>query len=179
MIDGEGDQDNGNFEISTEGHLSTKVKFDYEAKKLHHVRLRVADIKGAFAESKFTISVTNDIWDDAGLVGQLDNDKDGLTNSQEAVLKTDPNNPDTDGDGWIDGDEYYANSDPLRKDTDGDGLSDYEEFRYGTDPRKSDTDGDEVSDLIEIAKGTLPEDRYSYPKQTYEKIQTAIPIHRQ
>ena len=118
---------------------------------------------GGYVEKIFSISITNDIWDDSGVIGQLDDDKDGLTNAQEVALNTDKNNPDTDGDGWNDGDEYYANSDPLQGDTDGDGLNDYEEFLNGTDPRKSDTDSDGFNDRAEIEQGTLPEDRYSYP----------------
>jgi len=35
----------------------------------------------------------------------LDTDGDGLTDTQEAIYGTDPNNPDTDGDGYLDGDE--------------------------------------------------------------------------
>ncbi|MGE0712045.1 MAG: hypothetical protein AB7N76_31440 [Planctomycetota bacterium] len=35
--------------------------------------------------------------------GSLDPDHDGLTNDEEALFGTDPNNPDTDGDGIIDG----------------------------------------------------------------------------
>lgn len=42
-----------------------------------------------------------------------DTDGDGLTDSQEAALGTDPNNPDTDGDTFNDGAEVAAGSDPL------------------------------------------------------------------
>jgi len=35
----------------------------------------------------------------------VDSDKDGLTNTVEILLGTDPNNPDTDGDGLTDGTE--------------------------------------------------------------------------
>ncbi len=54
-----------------------------------------------------------------------DDDGDGLTADQEALLQTDPADPDTDGDGWLDGDEYFVYfTDPLSADTDGDGLPD-------------------------------------------------------
>ncbi len=54
-----------------------------------------------------------------------DNDGDGLSSEQEALLGTDPANPDTDGDGLSDGDEYFIYfTDPLSVDSDGDGLSD-------------------------------------------------------
>lgn len=39
----------------------------------------------------------------AGPQGPLDRDNDGLTDDEEALFGTDPNNPDTDGDGIIDG----------------------------------------------------------------------------
>lgn len=38
-----------------------------------------------------------------GAAGNLDPDNDGLTNAEEALFGTDPNNPDTDGDGILDG----------------------------------------------------------------------------
>jgi hypothetical protein len=46
-----------------------------------------------------------------------DSDSDGLTNSQEFTLGTDPLNRDTDGDGFSDGDEVNAGTDPLNKDS--------------------------------------------------------------
>lgn len=45
--------------------------------------------------------------------GSADHDGDGLTNNQEALLGTDPLNPDTDGDGATDGEEFTAGTDPL------------------------------------------------------------------
>jgi serine/threonine-protein kinase len=43
----------------------------------------------------------------------VDTDADGLPDTQEAQLGTDPNNPDTDGDGFSDGDEVKAGTNPL------------------------------------------------------------------
>lgn len=81
-----------------------------------------------------------------------DKDGDGLTNSFEKSIGTDPNNPDTDGDGLKDGEEVNTyNTDPLRPDTDSDGLSDGDEvLRYKTNPLKADTDGDRLSDGEEV-----------------------------
>ena len=111
---------------------------------------------------------------------QTDSDCDGLTDSEEQKLGTNPNNPDTDGDGLWDGYELgisynpdpfncaqqnFQNnvynptghtSDPTLKDTDGDGLSDGEEQKLGTDPNNPDTDGDGLSDGEEQKLGTDP-----------------------
>ena len=42
-----------------------------------------------------------------------DDDGDGLTNSEEEDLGTDPSNPDTDGDGYTDAEERHAGTDPA------------------------------------------------------------------
>jgi serine/threonine-protein kinase len=42
-----------------------------------------------------------------------DTDGDGLADTDEVTLGTDPNNPDTDGDTYSDGDEVTAGTDPL------------------------------------------------------------------
>ena len=83
-----------------------------------------------------------------------DLDGDGLLNTEEKQIGTNPLNRDTDGDGLSDGDEVHKyRTNPLLKDTDGDGLSDYEEiFKYMTDPLKKDTDGDGLSDGDEVLK---------------------------
>ncbi len=51
-----------------------------------------------------------------------DADDDGLTNLEEAIIGTDPNNDDSDGDGIKDGDEVPDVNNP--RDTDGDGFID-------------------------------------------------------
>jgi hypothetical protein len=45
---------------------------------------------------------------------EKDGDNDGLKDWEEALWKTDPNNPDTDGDGTPDGEEVAKNRDPLK-----------------------------------------------------------------
>jgi hypothetical protein len=74
--------------------------------------------------------------DAVGDVCDPDIDGDGLVNEQEAVLGTDPRNPDTDSDGLTDGEEVNVyTTNPLNPDTDGDGLTDGEEVNvYGSDP---------------------------------------------
>ena len=59
--------------------------------------------------------------DDPEVIG-MDDDNDGLSNSSENELGTNPNKPDTDGDGLNDRDEIIFGSNPLISDTDNDGL---------------------------------------------------------
>lgn len=64
-----------------------------------------------------------------------DLDGDGLTNEEENILKTDPENPDTDMDGLSDREEVKIyHTDPLNQDTDGDGYFDGDEVEHGYDP---------------------------------------------
>ncbi len=87
-----------------------------------------------------------------------DRDGDGLSDAQEEVVGTDPDNPDTDADGLLDGEEVLTwGTDPLNRDTDGDILLDGDEVHtYGTSPTNPDTDGDGIPDGVEIAMGTDP-----------------------
>ncbi|MBI5474344.1 MAG: OmpA family protein [Ignavibacteriae bacterium] len=116
-----------------------------------------------------------------GSSGSDDNDFDGLTNSQEAQLGTDPIQPDTDGDGLKDGEEVNVTktnpknadtdedglkdgaevqtykTDPMKPDTDEDGLKDGDEINtHHTDPSKTDTDVDGLKDGDEVTRGTDP-----------------------
>ena len=68
-------------------------------------------------------SGANEIWnlDNISVIGcpaatpspDSDSDGDGLTDAEEAILGTQPNNPDTDGDGQSDGDEVVAGTSPT------------------------------------------------------------------
>jgi hypothetical protein len=65
----------------------------------------------------------------------IDSDRDGLSDEEEKVLKTNIN----------------------KYDTDKDGLSDYDEVKiYGTDPVKADSDGDGYLDGDEMKNGYNP-----------------------
>lgn len=97
--------------------------------------------------------------------GSVDSDNDGLTDAQEAILGTDPNDSDTDDGGVNDGDEVANGTDPLDStddnqapvDSDGDGLSDALEATLGTDPNDTDTDDDRLLDGLEVnTHGTDP-----------------------
>ena len=73
----------------------------------------------------------------------LDSDNDGIIDTEEAKLGTNPNLIDSDFDGLSD---YYeiniSKTDPLKADTDDDGLNDGNELELGLDPLKADSNGD-------------------------------------
>ena len=91
-------------------------------------------------------------------VAQLanDDDGDGLSNSEELQIGTDPTDSDSDDDGLNDGEEATWDTDPLNPDSDGDTLPDGEEVQNGTDPANADTDGDGQPDNEDPAPGELP-----------------------
>ena len=89
----------------------------------------------------------------------FDSDDDGLTNSEEEELGTDPESADSDGDGLDDAEEVDGGTDPLVADSDGDGLSDGDEVNdHGSDPNEVDSDGDGYEDAWEVAEGSDPVD---------------------
>jgi len=98
-----------------------------------------------------------------------DTDGDGLLDSEERAIGTDPLNPDTDGDGISDFDEVSMGYNPLvpdsdkdgipdgQDDFDNDGISNADEADQGTCPYLSDSDIDGISDGEEINEyGTDP-----------------------
>ena len=104
-----------------------------------------------------------------GLDDVIDSDADGITDSAEGLLGTDPDDPDSDNDGLTDGEEVGSNgvldpgeTNPLDGDSDDDGLSDSDEVNgtgllgpYSpTDPLDVDTDGDGISDGVEAGVST-------------------------
>lgn len=81
-----------------------------------------------------TLSLDTD-GDRIGNACDPDIDGDGLTNSAETALGTDPMNPDTDGDLLTDGQEVNTyGTDPLDADSDMDGYRDSTEIANGSDP---------------------------------------------
>ncbi|MCX5868074.1 MAG: thrombospondin type 3 repeat-containing protein [Proteobacteria bacterium] len=105
-----------------------------------------------------------------------DSDYDGLTNTVETAIGTDPRNPDSDGDGINDRAEVRDPNSPadtdgdgiidaLDTDSDGDGILDAEEGAGDVDRdrienfRDTDSDGDELSDR---------EERFTYGTDPYE-----------
>ena len=100
---------------------------------------------------------------------EQDGDCDGLTNYEESIIGTDPNNPDSDSDGVSDGYEIWMFYLPSCEDTDGngvldgdedydgDGLVNRDEEYYGTCPYAADSDFDGINDYEEIfSYGTDP-----------------------
>jgi Tol biopolymer transport system component len=94
----------------------------------------------------------------AALAGGVDTDGDGLTDTDESSLGTDPNAADSDKDGLSDGDEVKTTlTNPLLADSDGDGLPDGQEVQqFKTDPRNPDSDADLLKDGDEIQRNTDP-----------------------
>lgn len=90
------------------------------------------------------------IYDGGGLAGGMfrletntgtvftDSDGDGLTDPEEILYQTDPNNPDSDGDGFSDGEEVDAGTNPNDEndapvvDSDGDGVFDGDDMCQDT-----------------------------------------------
>ena len=71
-----------------------------------------------------------------------------MSNGEEEVFGTDPNDPDSDNDLLPDGYEVNTvESNPLLQDSDGDGLNDTVEWNItSTDPNNEDSDGDGLND---------------------------------
>jgi len=109
---------------------------------------------------------TNPVFGNGADDAAADPDNDGLSNAQEAVLGTNPSDPDSDNDGIDDGAEVGndgivdpTDTDPLDADSDGDGLGDGAEIvgqdgspNNGdeTDPLNPDTDNDGIGDGVEV-----------------------------
>jgi len=91
----------------------------------------------------------------AATFGTNDSDGDGLADSVESTLGTDPNNPDSDGDGLTDFYEVNIDLDPSG-------------YTAGTDydPNNPDTDGDGFWDGAEVQFGSNPLDAGSVPVGT-------------
>jgi len=101
----------------------------------------------------------------------IDTDSDGLMDTVELALGTDPRWGDTDGDGLPDGYELWEGLDPLDPldsdtDPDSDGLDNLAEYRLGTLPFAADTDGDRFWDGLEVERGTDPLAAWSFPNAT-------------
>jgi hypothetical protein len=106
----------------------------------------------------------------AGWAGKckVDGDRDGLTDSQEGYLGTNPGDSDSDDDALTDGDEVFVHhTNPGEDDTDGDGIPDGWEVQHGLNPLANDATLDADSDgwcnLLEWHYGTNPNSGASKP----------------
>ena len=108
--------------------------------------------------------------------GSDDPDGDGLDNTKEFELRTDPTKADTDGDSLTDAAEINDHqSDPLSVDGDGDGVPDKEEIEtHGTAANRADSDGDGFKDGFEIVSGSDPSDADVKPDVAPAQIQVNI-----
>lgn len=90
-------------------------------------------------EGGATQDVGAEVKDQQALFGEpIDKDGDGLDDTKETELGTDPNNWDTDGDELSDGDEVLVwKTNPLNPDTDGDKYQDGAEVKNGFNPNGS------------------------------------------
>ncbi|MEI6178648.1 MAG: hypothetical protein WCS43_17280, partial [Verrucomicrobiota bacterium] len=108
-------------------------------------------------------------------IEDVDSDGDGLTDAEEYVMATDPNNPDSDGDTLADLVEILAGTAPNNPDSDNDGLTDGEEYALGTNPNKADTDEDGSND----SEDAVPTDKAIWwpktPVPRYAIVATGIP----
>ncbi|MDP6195663.1 MAG: putative Ig domain-containing protein, partial [Candidatus Poseidonia sp.] len=108
------------------------------------------------------------------LVEDEDDDNDGMSDTNESIIGTDPYNPDTDGDGFCDGPgtgdgACYAGPDShpldpaLPVNTDGDAYPDEDPDGPGGLIADDDDDGDGYSDLIELTCESEPLNATSIP----------------
>ena len=88
----------------------------------------------------------------------FDTDGDGLNDSYEMDLMTNPNSTDTDRDGLDDLLEMELGTNPLHFDTDRDDLTDSMEVAWGSDPLDPDADGEGLKDHWEFLLRTNPWD---------------------
>ncbi|MDO6422645.1 hypothetical protein [Saccharophagus degradans] len=93
--------------------------------------------------------------------GGSDGDYDGLNNTKEYLLGTDPSHPDSDLDGELDGTDLFPLDRTKALDSDNDGLPDSWEMINGLDQLLPDdaqqhNDGDTLTNAQEYALGTDP-----------------------
>ncbi len=111
----------------------------------------------------YDASMTGSDMDCDGLLDSVDGDidGDGLSNTQEVSMGTNPRNADSDGDGVSDGNDALPLNSSETIDTDGDGIGNNAD---------TDDDGDSDSDVSEIAQGSDPLNASSTLDDTYFKI---------
>ncbi|WP_309400920.1 right-handed parallel beta-helix repeat-containing protein [Cerasicoccus maritimus] len=139
--------------------------------RFHYAADVVDDIADIGADEYSTVGVDFD----------LDDDGDGLSNGEELLAGTDPDEVDTDGDGLSDYWELQYGYNPVLAeplaDADGDGIPNQYEQRWGTDagdqadfPNVSGPNGFDGG-ILYIVDAALPDDSGTYDKKW---IQSAV-----
>lgn len=105
----------------------------------------------------------------------VDTDRDGLTDSLDSRLGTDPGTVDTDRDGLTDALEAQLGTDPRSADTDHDGLTDsFELTRTHTNLGAADSDHDGVLDSVEHLAGTDSMNPLSSPYTGQQSVASVL-----
>jgi len=137
---------------------------DTSNQRIRKATLNLSDGDGDFIASFLdncpntaSTDLTDTDNDGRGDVCDSDDDNDGLSDTEEASLGTNPLLADSDADGYNDDVEVAKGTNPLFGDSDGDGLSNEQEATAGTNPLKADTDGNGLSDFFDVnAQGPAP-----------------------
>lgn len=89
-----------------------------------------------YGESAYSNEVTlgSNVIREYNFDAEADDDKDGLTNTEELMHGTNTRSEDTDQDGLSDKKEIERGTNPLEPDTDGDGIYDGAEVKLGMNP---------------------------------------------
>ena len=95
LVEGEGSDHNGLFELDANGTLRSKTSFDYETNASEYtVRIRATDERNTSTEGAFIIYLLDEFedLDDDGTEDHLDDDidGDGFSNEVEIAYGSDP-----------------------------------------------------------------------------------------
>ena len=136
--------------------LITETPFDPTIDPLSENAPNVLDAPYKLAEDGTPLTIADGIALENDRAGAGDTDGDGLSDSAEIELGTDPfdMDGDTDNDGLDDFQEVSLGTDPRDPDSDGDTLTDKEEvegyFGWYLDPTEADSNKDGLSDAQEL-----------------------------
>ncbi len=162
LVSGSGDADNASFQIDGT-NLNANESFDFETKETYSIRVRVTDEDGNTYEEAFSISIDNNIDEDADGINDADDNCPEMANADQLDTNNDGEgdvcDDDDDGDGTIDSEDAFPTDPSEDTDTDGDGTGDNADTdddndgtddaddAFPTDPNEdTDNDGDGTGD---------------------------------